>query len=135
MDRLPTQNHRGDIFQPDEYKYDMNNKVVGAPSPDMTLSSINMGLTREHLEVNDGIGFTSGAMAYAFTERLVTFIGEIFGEQQSQGLFLCELGSQRAGEAIDDAFTSREHAMRTGRHHTPPDKQDVAFVDTKQRST
>ena len=120
--------HRGDIFHQGT-KYVPNNTSVGAQSPDMILKSLAVGLTRHHIQVNDDTGFNSDAKAYEFTERLVTLIEEIFGEQRSQGLFLCQFGSQRTGETIDDAFTSRQNAMRTGGHHTPTDKEKVAFVD------
>ena len=79
---------------------DADNSVSHAQASPVILKSLNTGLNCKHLEL-------SNPYAYTFTEALVKDLRETFGPQQAQGLFLCEMGSQKPDQNIDTYFEHR----------------------------
>ena len=95
---------------------------LGAPQSEIILKGLNVGLTRDHLRGDN-------PFAYTFTRALVHDLREIFGPQQAQGLFLCELGSQKRDQVIDMHFKERCDAQAEGTYPTPTSQEDCAFCD------
>ena len=87
----------------------------GAPPPDIIIKSLNVGLTNNHIRT---------PYAYTFSRALVADLVEIFRDHRACGLFLCEMGSQKPGQNIDDEFR-----RRCGSRKTPASQWDVAFCD------
>ena len=96
---------------------------LGAPPPEITLKALNTGLSKGHLKLGNNF-------AYKFTRALVQDLREIFGQQQAQGLFLCEMGSQKGDQVIDMFFKARCDAQARGTYQTPIDEQHSAFSVT-----
>ena len=85
---------------------------LGAPPPEITLEALNAGLNKGHLKLGN-------TFAYKFTRALVQDLREDFGQQQAQGLFLCEMGSQKGDQVIDIIFKARCDAQANGTYQTP----------------
>ena len=103
---------------------------VGATPPDIILTSLNTGLINSHLMLTqNGVWNT---YIYKFTRALVKDLKEIFGLQHADGLFLCEMGSQKSNESIDIQFQDRCNEKARGTHQTPHQFHDCAFCDDSQ---
>ena len=70
---------------------------LGATPPEIILKSLNTGLTINHIKLGN-------PYAYTFTEALVQYLQEIVQQQETHGLLLCEMGSQKSNECIDKEF-------------------------------
>ena len=95
---------------------------LGATPPEIILKSLNTGLTNFHMEVGN-------PYAYTFSIALLQDLREISLQQKADGLFLCEMGSQKPKESIDEYFKKRMQAQRSGAITTPPKLKGVSFVD------
>jgi len=95
---------------------------LGAPPLEIILMGLNVGLTGNHLKPDN-------SFAYTITRALVDDLREIFGRLQAQGLFLCELGSQKRDQVIDMHFKERCDAQAVGTYPTPTRQEDCAFCD------
>ena len=73
--------------------------TVSAKPPDLQIVSFNVGLTSGH--VKDGNKYL-----YTFTKALINDLREMFAPG-TQGLFLCEFGSQKKDHLIDTDFEQR----------------------------
>ena len=68
--------------------------------PTLRISSLNCGLTNDHVTFPN-------PYIHTFTTALQTDLKEIFRDQGCHGLFLCELGSQKSSQNIDQCFKER----------------------------
>ena len=101
---------------------------LGALPPDlplpihtkMKLHSFNTGLTSHNFEVGN-------KFAYVYTEALLLDLEETFQAPGADGLVLCEMGSQKYNESIDNVLMARSRApvTRTGSCR-------FGFVDTSE---
>ena len=64
--------------------------------------------------------------AYKYTQRLCCDLIDTFGQLKSDGLCLCEMGSMKFDENIDDVFARRSSAH----HRTPAKHYKIRFVDS-----
>ena len=95
---------------------------LGAPPPEITLKSLNAGLTNDHVNIGN-------PFAYVFTEALVLDLRDFFLQQKAHGLFLCEMGSQKPLQDIDRTFKARCAAYADGQLQAPQGKEAWAFCD------
>ena len=75
--------------------------------PTLRISSWNCGLTNDHV-------IPPSPYIHTFTKALELDLKEIFIDQGCHGLFLCELGSQKSTQNIDQCFKARNMHFARG---------------------